>query len=402
MILLWIGSLVIVGIYLLFRSLVEPWLASRRPVLLQRFPWPIWLVFMGLSCGAILSLAGTMEIIDGRDLRVGIRPLRNGAICTALASIAVLQARSILGSFRHSARVFWVSLLGALGMVIGLLLCGWSFFIFLGSDGIVDWDIVRGGIVGVASGWIGDSSTQLPTLTLIEKVGRADLEVSWFVVLIDSIVGISWVFLMWKLISNSNSTESTEKNKSQKAAPPSPASPLGLGTVLLLGVLGAGALYQVDVSVELDSFWRSITTIGIYVAVFLLGVGLGRSSRINSSKAVTNHSLGLTISGFGLSSGLCLAQINMSVSLTSMAIVLCSTVVGLASQWLFMLIASKRHDTGFRAIASVCAVGGLATAPPTAALYSHEDLTEAAYFAALLCNIVSIPLSLCLWFALPN
>ena len=48
------------------------------------------------------------------------------------------------------------------------------------------------------------------------------------------------------------------------------------------------------------------------------------------------------------------------------------------------------------AVASMCCIGGLATAPEVAGAYSH-DAIDSAYVCALWTNVLSLPLTFLLW-----
>jgi hypothetical protein len=368
-----------------------------------------------LLLGAGLGIAGQFFLGNHvADAKCGVEFVRDGFIATAILLTTVIvwdylrkekeKVEKKGGIFRPLAVATTVGACGlAIGSWVGLAATGWTADL---DD--ERWSLVVDWVSVVTNGWIGDSSTQIPIMLALEEDGirrRPNLVTKGggkmaAAFLWDWIVTLLWFFL----------AVSVAGRRRAVSAPATTSDPVrwSNGAVLLVAVVGMGVaaiMYTIAHNPCIrGSILRPFLVIGLYVSIAILGYALvAPRSFIPNDKPRRKLALNLGIGALGVATGLGLKVQGVLNEITPLIVLLAVSVVALGGHVLALALLRWvwRFPKGLLAVASMCCVGAMATAPEVARAYQEandlEGVVEVAYACCLVANVLSIPLTIAVW-----
>ncbi len=402
-----LAVLFFIPIAIAFRLLVEGVVKRNYPELLKRkIPEVIWILSLGII-GGILFHALLLPLASGDDA-IDL----SGSGASAIAELGIVLVVMIAGAsqrsrdlrkFAHNVRVLLLpATMGAFGVLLGSTVVAVTVRLILlnsPTDINIDiWERVWRGAVANASGWIGDSTTFYPTLSILDDGPYKFSMIAPPAIILDTICGLLWFALATHIASDH---QSRDVKSDQVISQPTPGtqgesrkSAAAMAVFCLMGCAAAVAIRTMAESYGLRGWrWRPFIAIGIYLIAFIAGYVLARwDSRLASldRKTILLFAIGF----IGMKSGLSLG-LNSARTIPPAFMYLSIIALGAFAGHILMLklfkITRPRGDApwGLLFVASMCTIGGLATAPEVARHYS-DDLVEPSYAVALLCNLISL------------
>lgn len=388
-----------VGGYLLYLLFVDRFLKAAVPGLVRRVPGPVWMLFISIAVGksiALLSPAsvGLLRSWTGAIRDGGVSVLVVMVVAQVYAAEAVDLTALVKRLMRPAALGVLGTGLGGLVSVLVLWLAGRS-----GSELIPDdvWDVVWRGVIANVNGWTGDSSTLMPVLALVtddaSKVQPAPL-----VFLLDSICGVAWFTLAMAV------AKKTGKG-SVGPAPKTAASVAGrfsaAGVAILLAALVGGAALMVftatDERLKTD-FFRPFIVMIWFCFLALIGYACAARKVGVGDKKVRDKLLGLVLCAFGVSAGLQLAVQVAAEYLVAFGLLAGCALLQFGLHFCSLLFFRRHYGWCELFTASMCSIGGFATAPQVAKECAAE-LIGPCYVVCLVCNLLSLVVFFVLWYA---
>ena len=370
-------------------------IARFAPGLSERVGDPILAVLLGGMVGLGLGAAAEAGFVE--DSRAWSSLIQSAAICSALLLIPSL-ARGDRSVF--SGRWTRCLALSATLSVVALTLGG-----VIGARGLdIALDVpealvgpVKVGAVSNLNGWTGDTTTFVSTLSLLTSWGldKSHLDPSGFSTLLDVAFGLMWFGIAATFIGR--------RNQGGTGAPPERAPGAHSLTAVVVAVGMVGGLVVMWARSEervLESLYFPALMVVFYIVTVALGFPLRQKYVDYDCKTLWRRATELALLTFGLSSGASIATIAVQDAWTTiLALALCG-VGAFVVLALTVLLQAVFLPGRLVLIASMCAVGGMATAPALAE-QSDSSLVGPACFSILWCNTLSIPATCVYWVLFP-
>jgi hypothetical protein len=454
----WILSGILMAILLflpvlaIFRIVVVGMIKRRSPAILDIVPDFIWLLGFGIVAGVLVHSIGQywFGVQDMPRVSRGAAALADLGIVLVVMIAGASQAHRNFRKFTHHlGALLWPATVGAFGVLLGATITAATLRIVVlrSPDKEKTWENVWRGAVVNANGWMGDSTTLYPTLTVIRQLTADQTETPETtgaetpqttgarteatqttgarteatqttgarftplraeeygppVILLDTICGLIWLLLITRIASKYRiqpaSTAGQNTQSAQTKEPWDSKRALTFAIFCLAAIAYASGLQTLAVGFwHVSPFWRLPLSIGIYLLAFLSGLLLGRRNTSLASTFVRKQSLLCAIGLYGLRYGIEFTRTeaqNAPALLWYLAIVAIGAFVG----HILALTLFRRTPRGVLLVASMCSIGGLASAPLVAQQVS-EDLVEPSYAVALWCNLISLScflMALLLW-----
>jgi hypothetical protein len=383
-----------------FRVFVQGSITRNHPALLKVVPDFIWILGLGLVGGILFRLL-LLLLLGGvppnlLDVVKGASALTDLGIVFVVMIAGASQSGHNLRQFAHNVRILmWPATIGAAGVLLGSTVVAYALKPVLLNlpDGSALWESVWKGAVANANGWIGDSTTFYPTLSILDMSRNGTGSFGTPAILLDTLCGLLWLGLATHMVSK-YSVKDSESNPVIAQPTPDTGSEKrrSVGAVIVFCLAGGVAAIFLRILAEVDdlreSRWRPLMAIGIYILAFIAGYLFARWDSRVASKPARGQILLFAIGLIGMKSGLTLGL--LSVRTLPLAFMYLSIIaVGAFAGHILLLRLFGGSSWGLLFVASMCSIGGLATAPLIAGQYS-DDLIEPSYAVALWCNLLSI------------
>ena len=375
-------------------------------------PLTIRMLLTGMVVGKAASLLlGSMFPF----FKLGTELFRDSLITIAIFLTAILISEG-LGKIQayHAGRLLLASTVGAAGLAIGAILSMGLAYLFWSDHPAINreahwqaWTQLVDWVTVVTNGWIGDSSTQVPIMLTLENsasIRRPLLSATNNLgmapaFLLDWAVTLPWFVVALKVARPSSAGATIAGPVSPTRETPN-CPPIAKLAILACGLCGGIAMcflaHHPDYK---SSFLRPLYVIVLYAIVAALGLMLGRKGWLRAKKSWRSSALAGGVGGFGIIAGISTSLVALTTySHTFLLLVACG-FGALCFHCLFLWLIGGRvfgYNRHLLAVASMCCIGGLATAPEVAGAYSH-DAIDSAYLCALWTNVLSLPLTFLLW-----
>ena len=375
----------------------------------QRIPYPIRMLLAGIGIGI---LAARLYPSGISEFKVCSEIIRDTLITISLflTSLLIVERMSFI-RHNNTFQLMVTSSIGAIGIGLGaaaFVVIAKHFWDIKFPNPIpqnqqiwgqsVDWVVV------VTNGWMGDSSTQIPLMIVLEDSARerrplVDASLGMTpAFLLDWAITLPWFAAMARLAkkhAQSDVTHAALNSNLQKVR--------GIGflpivwTVGLLGgflmfLLGHHAVWQ-------KSFWRPIFTILLYGCIGGSGYLMAKRRFLVGDQKFRSSALALAVGGFGIVIGTKLRIANIQEQINPFLVLMFCGFGALLGHCLALLVVGRillRRPLGHIFLASMCSIGGLASAPAVAEEY-NSNYIDAAYVSALWCNLLSLPITWIIW-----
>jgi hypothetical protein len=347
--------------------------------------------------------------------KLGTELFRDSLITIAIFLTAVLINEG-LGKIQayHAGRLMLATTVGATGMTLGAILSMGLAYVFWNGHPAINqnahwqaWTQLVDWVAVVTNGWIGDSSTQVPIMLTLENsassrrpmlcaTGNLGMAPAF---LLDWAVTLPWFIVALKVARPSSPKSAAPESASHPGETPN-CSPLAKLGIVACGLSGGIAMCFLAHHPDYrSSFLRPLFVIVLYSIVAALGMLVGRRGWIRAKKSWRSLALAGGVGGFGIIAGIGTSLVALTMYSHTFMLLLACGFGALVCHCLFLWLIAGRmfgYNRHLLAVASMCCVGGLATAPEVAGAYSH-DAIDSAYLCALWTNVLSLPLTFLLW-----